>query len=230
MDDLLYQARLRLLAAHGRDKAEALLRAMPEGIALKPNVACETCRHPLGIRPPGGPRGEPPPPVVFVRGAIREPAQRLLLVGFRMPHNTAALRARLRERGAALLDREMLNDTWLGAEAAALPEGDRDLAGEIVRRVIVREERPGQLWRWWVDRVGIVQVDRWKKSSRLDHPLDPDTQIIVKGVLPLPVPIYYAGIDGRLDEKVLYLPVDATMLPRDVRVRCPKCRGVQRLA
>jgi len=36
---------------------------------LTPNVFCEQCHHPLGIRPPGGPRGEEPPPFIYVRSA-----------------------------------------------------------------------------------------------------------------------------------------------------------------
>lgn len=231
MDDaLLFDARLRRLAWHGPEKAAALLRAMPADVVPKPNVACAACRHPLGIRPPGGPRGEVPPPLVYVRGALREPVQQLLLLGFYLPHDTAALFARLQERGAALLDREMLTGTWLGAVAGRLGERDRDLAGEIVRRVIVPEEYPGQLWQWWTERIGIVEADRWKKSSRLEHPSEPGATIIVKAVVPLPAPIYYRGIEGQLEEKVVYVPVDATGLPLGIRVRCPRCRRVQQLA
>ncbi len=195
----------------------------------KPNIWCEQCRHPLAIRPPNGPRGESPPPVIWVKlGRVPFYAGQPRLL-WELPDGTTtrafATNATEEYRIASAAHRA----AWL------LASKEHTSMDPLVREELRRQNRriapPDRGW--------IVRLERWKKSYRLASiSIDGNYRIYRSDVIDpergeppsvVPFPLPYHGYDGVVRYKDVMLPLDATPLFRGTVGRCPKCRSVQAL-
>ena len=113
----------------------------------------------------------------------------------------------------------------------AVPDKDA-LIKELWAALNIAEFKPEGLWAWWVGRLGVVSVKKWKNQAHI-------STLTAQGVFRsiatknppahVPVPIYYMGAERRLRRQALYVPADATTLPDGIEIRCPKCNAVGRI-
>lgn len=212
----------------------------------KPNIFCQTyrCGHPLGIRPPHGPRGEAPPGFVFIRTARGKAYAVAQLeweladgrVGKATPHEMH-LRAILRRRREQWGDEEemlLTGDGWefaksleqrfhgLRRRATAETDDEKAAVSAVLLGRILGDTPPP-------DPLGaIVRLRRWKKTARFDGALG-KYQIARIEETGMVHAVHYLSRNGTCATKRLALPYDASPIKRGARGRCPRCRAVHPL-
>ncbi len=191
--------------------------------ASKPSIFCAQCRHPLGMRLPGGPKGEAPP-IVYVRGPGPTPGscKKLWweLLDGRHVQNCSHCRL---HNTLGLLHALQFPDT----EEHVASCSDRELH-ELVNHVQHDSEILERVREDWMYALGIAQLIRWKNTALVHNYnaiLKVDTTRLALATARIP---YYQG-SAALVHKEAYVPVDGVPLFRGTRGRCPKCGHVQRL-
>ncbi len=204
---------------------EAAKKLREIAAAARPNIRCYSCGHPLGVRPPGGPRGESPP-CVYIRTA-RAYTYRCSPLWWEVPgdkNQRACVHARYFSTLAVL---EVINAGSDPAHIAECPErGLHELASRVEALVVTGKLDIGEAGERWTDLLGTVQLIRWKSSAILDtggnvFKMSGDQLAGHR------VTVLYSD-DGKV-KKTIWVPGDSTAVFMGTRGRCPKCRHVQRL-
>ncbi len=194
--------------------------------ASRPNVFCGSCRHPLGKRPPSGPKGEAPT-VVYVRGARYAPRECHKL-WWDLPDGQRLLsctHAHLDFTWAVIAS--VLHSFTTGQRS----ECDCDAVELHALYKYFMENRAAGM-RAIIDlphAMGIVQLLRWKPTALVQ--LGPREVVKVRGDMlgSGRVRVRYRTDDDSPAEKYAWVPIDGIPVPRGTRGKCPRCGAVQRL-
>ncbi len=224
-------------------------RAAAGGLIPKPNVWCYFCGYPLGIRPPGGLRGEDPLPFIFVRTHAYSPScdlahgfWALMQQTWELPDGTIRMTTapeRMREAVAEpheilrLLDaferlREAvatLHTSWIEDTA----EQDEEDPAFVADCTVDHGQTLAKI-SW--GQLGVVRLLPWKKTTRVNYSCDGSRYMVLRLGEPHSVfctPIPYHGVDGIVRFHEVIVPRDAAPVFLGVFARCPKCRKVRQL-
>lgn len=210
------------LAKHIADAFEARIAT-----ASRPNMFCYSCRHPLGTRPPSGPRGEPST-VIYIRGA-RYTHGRCNPVWWELANGQRLLsctHAHLQFTWAVVgsLVHSMVTGARIECDCGNDPL--HTLYAYFLDNLDIGREAAVDL----PHAMGIVQLLRWKPTALVQEASGGKIAKVAGNMLGSgKVEIRYRTDAGTAAEKYTWVPIDSLPIPRGVRGRCPKCGEVQRL-